>query len=304
MPQLEAVLDPRCHSLDPLGLQAAYIKLLKRAAGNEEYLRGRAIEGHTFNNQGGFALGLVREVLTSSLEMRAAFDNALGQQRQVMSQVHRKNENTELALQEGELLLEFIHRSNVPLEAKVKMRTMRIANNEVTIEAETMRWLAQHQRNGRGAMQVHAGPHHKRREGVEMALSWGFTGLEASDIPHFSAADTSARNDKAIHEHQRSFIARVLKGALPFIGWDEGSKRGDTACIGYLNATLEGADLVQWKREWAEIEPMVEARRKAGKGKAKIKAKAKAGALAKAGLGAMGGAGGRGRSGGCCRQRR
>ena len=78
MPQLEAVLDPRCHSLDPLELQAAYIKLLKRAAGNEEYLRGRAIEGHTFNNQGGFALGLVREMLT-------AFDNALGQQRQVMS---------------------------------------------------------------------------------------------------------------------------------------------------------------------------------------------------------------------------
>ena len=133
------MLDPRHGGLDPLELQAAYIKLLKRAVGTKEYDKGRAIEGHTFNNQGGCALGLVREMLTGSLETRAAFDNALGQQRQVMSQVHRKNENTELALQEGELLLEFIHRSNVPLEAKVKMRTMRIANNEVTIEAETMR---------------------------------------------------------------------------------------------------------------------------------------------------------------------
>jgi hypothetical protein len=131
MPQLEAVLDPRCHSLDPLELQAAYIKLLKRAAGNEEYLRGRAIEGHTFNNQGGCALGLVREMLTDSEERKKVFSQALAQQRQVMSQVHGKHENQELALQENELLLEFIHRSNAPLETRLKMRKMRDTNNEV-----------------------------------------------------------------------------------------------------------------------------------------------------------------------------
>jgi hypothetical protein len=106
--------------------------MLKRAAGNEEYDRGRAIEGHAFNNQGGFALGLVREMLTGSLEMRAAFDNALGQQRQVISQVHRENENTGLALQKSELLLEFIHRSDADVSAMPRIKRRPVCVGDAT----------------------------------------------------------------------------------------------------------------------------------------------------------------------------
>jgi hypothetical protein len=61
--KLEMVLDPRCGDLDPLELQGAYIKLLKQAVDAKEYTTGRKTEGHTFNNQGGCALGLVREML-------------------------------------------------------------------------------------------------------------------------------------------------------------------------------------------------------------------------------------------------
>ena len=77
------------------------------------------IEEHTFNNQGGCVLGLLREVLTDSQVTRAAFDDALRQQRHVISQVHAGNDDPELALKEDELLLEFLHRSNAPLTTKM-----------------------------------------------------------------------------------------------------------------------------------------------------------------------------------------
>jgi hypothetical protein len=265
--KLETVVDPRYGDLDTLELQAAYIKLLKRGVGTKEYAAGRVIEEHTFNNQGGCVLGLLREVLTDSQVTRAAFDALLCQQRHVISQVHARNDDPELALKEDELMLEFLHRSNAPWTTKMQMRKMRGLNNEVTIESEIQRWLAQHKSNGRGGMQVHAGANHKRRERAEQALNWAYTGLCADDIPRFSSADTSARNDRAIHAHMRAWLRNLLDGELPFIAWDEGSKRGYTACIAYLTATLSGEALLEWKKQWALIETTVCAPRKAGKGK-------------------------------------
>jgi hypothetical protein len=118
---------------------------------------------------------------------------------------------------------------------------------------------------------VHAGAHHKRRERAELALNWAYTGLRADDIPRFASANTSARNDHAIFLHMRDWLSDLLDGELPFIGWDEGSKRGFTACIAYLNTTIEGKALAEWKTQWKNIEPTVTAPRKAGKGTLKGK---------------------------------
>jgi len=69
----------------------------------------------------------------------------------------------------------------------------------------------------------------------------------------------------------RDWLSDLLDGELPFIGWDEGSKRGFTACIAYLNTTIEGKALAEWKTQWKNIEPTVTAPRKAGKGTLKGK---------------------------------
>jgi hypothetical protein len=69
----------------------------------------------------------------------------------------------------------------------------------------------------------------------------------------------------------RNWLSDLLDGELPFVGWDEGSKRGFTACIAYLNTTIEGEALAEWKTQWKNIEPTVTAPRKMGKGKGKGK---------------------------------
>jgi hypothetical protein len=66
--KLEMVLDPRCGDLDSLEFQGAYIKLLKQAVDAKEYTTGRKTEGHTFNNQGGCALGWWWDDIFGSLD--------------------------------------------------------------------------------------------------------------------------------------------------------------------------------------------------------------------------------------------
>jgi hypothetical protein len=285
--KLEFVADPRHADADPLVLQGLYITAVKNAIGQEAYDRKRAgeKEGNTFYNQGGSVLALAREFLRGSELARQALKTQLADEREVLGLPTSWSADVTRRLQENELMLEYIKRSQVRPESLVQMRKMRGAHNEVTIKSEIIRWLAQHKSNGLASFQVHAGAHYKRRERAEQALNWAYTGLSMTDIPSFCSADTSSRNDKAIHAHMQECLAGILDGVCPFIQWDEGSKRKVTACNAQLSVPLAGAQLEKWRREWDKIESFVIGKRKQGKGtKAKAGTKEKErGAAAAAG---------------------
>ena len=171
-------------------------------------------------------------------------------------------------IQEDETILGHWARKQTPVAQTIPWRKMRQGKNECAVGPEIIRWFAMHKSNGIGRIQVKPRAYHKFREDVERALNIGLTGLAESDIPMFSSKDTAARNDRLFHIHMRQWLEELLDGVLNFVAWDEGSTNNVCAVIAYLTHFLKGEPLSTWQTKYGDIEEMVYAKRKSGKGKA------------------------------------
>jgi hypothetical protein len=131
-------------------------------------------------------------------------------------------------IRENETLLDHLARRQKAPESAVRWRKMREATfNECSVEAEILRYMTMHKSNGYERIQVKSRAYHKWRETAEMTLSCALEGLTETIMPKFSSKDTAARNDRLFNDFMRKWISdKVLKTKMPFIAWDEGSKKG------------------------------------------------------------------------------